>query len=48
MCPAPGNEEGAWGAIGAEKRLARGTVEGQRSEMRLMADLLKRRDAEAR
>ncbi|MGV9253023.1 DUF305 domain-containing protein [Streptomyces sp. NPDC003697] len=31
--------------VGAEKRLARGMVEAQRSEMRLMADMLKQRGA---
>lgn len=34
--------------VGVEKRLARGMVESQRSEMRLMADMLKERDAAPR
>ncbi|MEU0053828.1 DUF305 domain-containing protein [Streptomyces sp. NPDC006184] len=35
-------------AVGVEKRLARGMVEAQRSEIQLMADMLKERGAHAR
>ncbi|AYN41658.1 DUF305 domain-containing protein [Streptomyces dangxiongensis] len=35
-------------AVGVEKRLAKGMVEAQRSELQLMADMLKERGAQAR
>ncbi|MFF1279626.1 DUF305 domain-containing protein [Streptomyces sp. NPDC058299] len=35
-------------AVGVEKRLAKGMVEAQRSEIQLMADMLKERGAQAR